>query len=489
MAGIVQNGRGRRPVPPSSKLDLSRRSFLSASGLGVASLLTPGSWSPAAAGGDPWSRADAIVSRLEEPRFPNRDFLITRFGAAGNGKTDCTAAIRQAIDACNKAGGGRVVVPAGRFLTGAIHLRSGVNLYVAKGATLLFSTDPKDYLPVVLTRFEGNDCYNYSPLVYAYRQRNIAVTGQGTLDGQASDRHWWYLSGKPAHGWHEGLPKEGPDSRKLRAQGDAGVPVARRVYGPGHYLRPSFVEPYGCTSVLIEGVTIKNAPMWVIHPLLSRSVTVRNVTVSSLGSNNDGCDPECCDGVLIDGCHFDTGDDCIAIKAGRGRDGIARGVPSKNIVIRGCRMGHGIGGITIGSEESGGVHDVYAEDITMTDRRASHMVYLKSNSQRGGTVERIFVRNVRSAGVQAAAVHMTYYYAKVGPGAGPYRPVFRDIDLSGLTCRGSSNAISLHGYPGAPIGAVRVSDCSFTGVTGQGVITSDVVGLRLTRVTVNGKPA
>ena len=465
----------------------TRRSFLAASGLGAASLLLPSRWAPADAAGDPWAQADAIAAGIAVPTFPDRDFDITRHGAAPD-SADSTAAIARAVAACSAAGGGRVLVPAGTFHTGPVHLRSGVNLHVAKGAVLRFSTDPGDYLPVVPTSYEGNDCYNYSPLVYAYRQTNIAVTGEGTLDGQASRRHWWPWVPKAVWGWRKGMPHQGADSRKLRAQGQAGVPVGQRVYGAGHHLRPTFIEPYGCTNVLIEGVRLVNPPFWQIHPLFSRHVTVRGVTVTSQGPNDDGCDPECSSDVLIDGCHFDTRDDCIAIKSGRGRDGLRRGTPSRNIVIRGCRMSRGGHAVAIGSEEAAGVSDVYVDGLTGDDARLFGGVLVKAQSFYGaGTVERVHVRNVRLAGVQNAAIAMTYYYGGT-PEKGPYRPTFRDLSFSGFTCGRSRNALNLDGFPDHPIGPVQVSDSAFGGVSGQGVAARNVTGLRLTNVRINGKP-
>ena len=475
-------------MPARPPCHVTRRSFLAASGLGTASLLVPGLWAPARAA-DPWARADAIVAGIKVPTFPARDFPITRYGAAGDGRTDCTAAIAKAIAACHQAGGGRVVVPAGTFLTGAVHLLSNVNLYVAKGATLRFSTDPRKYLPVVLTSYESNDCYNYSPLIYAYQQQNIAVTGEGTLDGQASSQNWYRWVPKAVWGWHKGMPHQGPDSQKLRAQGEAGVPVAQRVYGAGHYLRPHFIEPHSCTNVLIEGVTVRNSPFWTIHPMLSRSVTIRDVTVASQGPNDDGCDPESCNGVLIEGCHFDTKDDCIAIKSGRGRDGLRRAAPSQNIVIRDTRVSRGGGGVAIGSEEAGDVNNVYVDGLTGDDPRLSTGVLIKALSTYGaGTVEQIYMRNVRLAGVQNAVITMTYYYGGV-PENGPYRPTFRDISFSNFTCGRSRNALNLHGFPDHPIGPVQVSGCAFSGVSGQGVVAQNVQGLQLTGTTVNGRPA
>src|SRR4051812_21427336 len=312
---------------------------------------------------------------------------------------------------------------------------------------------------------------------------------RGHARRQASSQNWYRWVPKAVWGWHKGVPHQGPDSQKLRAQGEAGVPVAQRVYGAGHYLRPHFIEAHGCTDVLIEGVTVRNSPFWTIHPLLSRSVTIRDVTVASQGPNDDGCDPESCDGVLIEGCHFDTKDDCVAIKSGRGRDGLRRAAPSRNIVIRDTRVSRGGGGVAIGSEEAGDVNNVYVDGLTGDDPRLSTGVLIKALSTYGaGTVEQIYMRNVRLAGVQNAVITMTCYYGGV-PENGPYRPTFRDISFSGFTTRRSRNALNLHGFPDHPIGPVQVSGCAFGGVSGQGVVAQGVVGLQVTGTTVNGRPA
>src|SRR5438067_4285121 len=247
-----------------------------------------------------WNSVPAILARIKPPKFPARDFNITKFGAVADGKSDSTEAIRKAIAACNVAGGGRVVVPAGVFQTGAIHLKSNVNLYISEGATLKFDPDPAKYLPVVLTRFEGVECMNYSPLIYAINQENIAITGKGALDGSATDETWWAWNKK---GGGSG-PKQKADRDKLNEMGEAGAPVDQRVFGEEHFLRPSFVEPYRCKNVLIEGVSISASPMWELHPTLCTNVTVRDVHINSLGPNNDGCDPESCRDVLIEGTTF-----------------------------------------------------------------------------------------------------------------------------------------------------------------------------------------
>src|SRR5262245_6132295 len=229
---------------------------------------------------DPWDRLPAILARIQPPVFPARDFPLGDFGGRGDGATDNTGALRSAIEACHRAGGGRVVVPVGDYLTGPIHLKSGVDLHVASGATLRFHTDPARYLPAVFTRWEGVELMNYSPLVYALDQHDIAITGEGTLDGQADELHWWP--------WKK---KQSPARDRPPKRAEDGVPVADRVCGAGNDLRPNFVQTYRCSNVLIEGVTLRNAPMWVIHPVLSTNVTVRGVKVLSLGPNSDGCDP------------------------------------------------------------------------------------------------------------------------------------------------------------------------------------------------------
>ncbi|WP_217632461.1 glycoside hydrolase family 28 protein [Ruania alba] len=292
------------------------------------------------------ARAAQILSRVAPPEFADRVLDITEFGATGDGATDCTAAFADAISACSAAGGGRVLVPAGRFRTGAVHLLDDVELHLAAGAVLAFSDDPEDYLPPVRTRYEGVDCYNYSPFLYAFGRRNIALTGEGVVDGGADEQHWWNWVKKPA-------PHEGPAKQRLLAAAAEGVPVAQRVFGPGDHLRPNLLQFVDCENVLISGVTFHRSPMWTIHPVRCRNVTIRGVLVDSHGPNNDGCNPESSRDVLIEDCTFDTGDDCIAIKAAKGPDGWHPDETTAGVVVRDCRMRAGHGGVTVGSETSG----------------------------------------------------------------------------------------------------------------------------------------
>jgi polygalacturonase len=423
---------------------------------------------------DPWSRLPSILAGIREPVFPDRDFAVTAFGAVGDGTTDATGAFRAAVEACARAGGGRVVVPPGVYLTGPIHLKSNVNLRVSEGATIRFSRDPAAYLPVVLTRWEGVELMGYSPLVYAYGERNVAVTGKGTLDGQAGPAHWWP--------WKKtGTPdSQKPDRDRLFAQAEAGVEVAERVYGAGHYLRPQFIQPYRCENVLVEGVTIRNAPMWVIHPVLSRNVTVRGVSVVSAGPNNDGCDPESSTDVLIEDAVFDTGDDCIAIKSGRNADGRRLAAPSERIVVRGCRMRAGHGGVTIGSEVSGSVRDVFVERSVMSSPDLERGIRFKTNAMRGGTIENVFVREVE-IGEVGSAIDVDMRYEEGADG--PFTPVVRNVRIDRMTVRRAEYAFFIRGLASSPVRGVRVDDSVFRGVA-KGSLVEHVEELVLRNVAL-----
>jgi polygalacturonase len=264
---------------------------------------------------------------------------------------------------------------------------------------------------------------------------------------------------------------------------DRDEPVAKRVFGPGSYLRPMFIQPYACRNVLIEGVTIRNSPMYEVHPVLCRNVTVRGLTISSHGPNNDGCDPESSSDVLIEGCTFDTGDDCIAIKSGRNRDGRRVNTPSENLIIRNCVMKDGHGGVTIGSEVSGGVRNVFAEDCRMDSPNLERVLRLKTNSVRGGTIENIYMRNVTAGQVSGAAVDIDLNYEEGNSGKFP--PTVRNVVIRNLTCRKSKQALNLQGYADAPIQNIRLEHCTFEH-TDKPNIVENVKGLVLEHVKING---
>jgi polygalacturonase len=416
---------------------------------------------------DPWLQADEILKSIKAPEFKNQDFVITKYGAkqgAGHLKTN-TAAIAKAIDACNKKGGGRVVVPTGEWFSGPITLKSNVNLHLQDGAVLKFSNNPKDYYPFVETRWEGMDCINYRPLIYANGQENIAITGNGTLDGQATNETWWYMKGRKEYGWKEGLNSQELGGRdRLMKMVLADTPLSERMMTENDCLRPQFVSPTKCSNVLIEGVTIVAAPFWVIHPLFSNNVIVRNVTVISHGPNNDGCDPESCKNVLIEGCTFDTGDDCIAIKSGRNNDGRNTPIPTENVVIRNCFMKDGHGGVVMGSEISAGVRNVFVENCKMDSPDLDRVIRIKSNTVRGGVIENIYVRNIEVGQCAEAVFRVELKYEKKD-GTGPYLPVIRNVELRNVHSNQSKYGVFIEGLDDSiQVSDIRFIDCKFDNV-------------------------
>jgi polygalacturonase len=448
---------------------------------------------------DIWRQANRIVESIKQTNFLKKDYFITDFGAIGDGKSDARPAIMTAIDKCSKEGGGRVIIPSGEwFVKGPINLKSNVNLHLEKNATVKFSTNPDDYLPVVLTRFEGVELMNYSPLIYTYGQINVAITGEGILDGQADSDHWWpwrglkdetsrggYLTQIAEYGgWQEGMPEQSVARERLFEQAENGVPVSERVYGKGSYLRPNFIEFYNCNRILVQGITVKNSPMWVNHPVLSQNIVYDGVKVVSHGPNNDGLDPESSKNIFIENCLFDTGDDCIAIKSGRNADGRRINVPSENVVIRNCTMKDGHGGVVIGSEMTGGVRNVYTEDCYMNSPNLDRVLRIKTNAVRGGFVENVNMRNVEVGQVNDAVVLIDFYYEE---GAnGDFLPVVKNINVRNVKSNNSKYGLYLRGFNNSPIRDVTIEDCIFSNVS-KGNIIEAVENLYLKDVVIGNE--
>jgi polygalacturonase len=406
---------------------------------------------------DSWSRVPGILARIVPPQFPAKDFEVTQFGAVGDGAMDCTKAFAESIAACQAAGGGRVVVPAGVFLTGPIRLKSRVNLHVSEDATIRFTTNTAAYMPPVFSRFECIELMGYSAPIYAFEQTDIAITGQGTLDGQGEF-------------WHRWIKQWDADIRKLVEQGRAGVPVAERVFGEGFKLRPNFIQPVRCRNVLIEGVRVINSPMWTLNPVYCTNVTIRGVTVDTTGPNTDGCDPDSCTDVLIEDCVFNNGDDCIAVKSGRDEDGRRVNIPCENVVIRNCAFKKGHGGVTIGSETAGGIRNVFAEHCQFDSPDLNMAMRFKSNPARGGFVEDIYLRNC-TVTTAKYGIHMTLRYGAGTTRHGDHPPRMQNIEIRdskfGELTR---QPIFIEGYaPTNQITGVVIRDCEF--VSGKGTVT------------------
>jgi len=386
---------------------------------------------------DDWAMAEKIVKAIELPQIPEQNFTITDFGAVVGEKNDALPAITAAMDAASKKGGGRIVIPEGVWLVkGPIHLVSKIDLHLSEGARLLFSSEPSDYLPVVKTRWEGTELMHYSPLVYAANVTDVAITGTGTLDGNANSIF---------KTWHK---LQNDDVEKIRKMGFTGVPLEKRVFAEGTYLRPGFVQFFGAERVLLEDYTIVNAPFWVNHLVYTQYATVRNIKVDSHFPNNDGIDIESSQYVLVENSLFRTGDDSVVVKSGRDLDGRTVGIPSENIVVRNNDMG-GEDGIGLGSEMSGGIKNVFFEDNIL--RKGDSAIRFKANLDRGGLVEHIRVRNFKVESFKNLFWFQLNYPSNLG---GNFPSTYRDIVFENFEVEQVGTFLEVHAPDGAPLQGV-----------------------------------
>ncbi len=437
---------------------------------------------------DSWIKEDSILNEIIEPTFPDVTFNILDYGAVADGKTLNTNAINNAISHASESGGGTVLIPEGTFLTGAVHLKSNIRLHLEENATLIFSVNPKEYLPLVISRWEGMDCYNYSPLIYGYNLENIAITGKGRLDGQADKTNWWPWKGRREYGWKPGMPSQSDSVGRplLIKYNTEQVPVKQRIMGEDHYLRPPFIQLYQCKNILLEDFIIENSPFWVIHPLLSENITVRGIKVNSNGANNDGCDPESCKNVLIENCFFNTGDDCIALKSGRNADGRRWNVPTENVIIKNCMMQNGHGGVVIGSEISGGCRNIFVENCEMSSPDLERAIRIKTNSQRGGIVENIYIRNIKVGEVSEAVIRINCLY-EPQEGHGNFAPLVRNVHISDITSQKAQRAVHMSGIKDLVcIDNIHITNCEFDGVQ-QNCRIQEAGKVVLNNITINGK--
>ncbi len=429
--------------------------------------------SPKKESSEAWNDASVIVARLREPAFPPRRFAVSEEGARPGGDFDSRPAFQKTIERCNTAGGGFVLVPAGEWrLDGPLHLKSNVNLHLERGARLRFSANPDHYLPMVLTRWEGTELFNYSPLIYAYQAASVAITGAGVIDGNGAAM---------IEGWRE---KQGPAQRRLRELGGKGAPVYERVFGPDNWLRPPLVQFFGCTGILVEGVTLVDAPFWCLHASACHNVIVRGISVDSLRINNDGFDVESCSDVLIEDCDFKCGDDCIALKSGRDQDGWRLGRPTENVVIRRVRMEAPTAGsgLAAGSEMSGGVRNIFAEDIRMGYAKTA--INIKGNLDRGGSVEGVRLRRISIERADTAIQFTTAYHGYRG---GQRPPLFRDFLVEDVHCAEAQIPLSAVGVPSAPLTGIVLRRVAIERAERPPVI-EHVSLFSLDEVRINGRP-
>lgn len=440
-----------------------------------------------------WNQAlyTQIEQSIAEPTIAPASVSITRFGASPNFSAERNQkAILKAIAHAHRQGGGRVVVPRGMpFKTGAIRLESHVALVVEEGATLQFVFQPSLY-PIVKTRWEGLDCWNLSPCIYAYEATDIALLGKGTIDGGGSRDTWWPWCGKESYHYVAGTPCQNNGGRPalLKASED-GVDADQRRYGEEGRLRPQLVGFNQCSRVMIEDVTLLNSPFWVIHPLLSTDVTVRNVTINNDGPNGDGCDPESCNRVLIEGCRFNTGDDCIAIKSGRNNDGRLWQRPSENIIIRNCEMRNGHGGVVIGSEISGGCRNVFAHNCKMDSPNLDRVLRIKTNTCRGGVIDGIYCRDIEVGQCREAVMRINLNYEPNELCCRGFLPTVRNVLLENVTCNKAQYGVLINALDSTcNVYDVTVNHCRFNGVEQGYKKEGQTNGIRFNDLLINGKP-
>jgi polygalacturonase len=463
-----------------TRRQLLKAGLVAASASMVGKFLSPrrGWWeSQALAGGGdgnlPWKEARQIVAETVVPQFADAFFDVTdpMYGAVGDGTTDNTDAFRAAIEDCSSQRGGHVIVPAGVYSTGAIHLLSDVDLHLEDGVVLAFN-DNVDNFPLVLTRYEGIECMNHSPMIYAYGQSNIALTGSGVLDASGT---------RP---WNVGSDRAGI----LEPLVAAGVPPEERIVPMYGQLRSTFIEPYNCDSVLIQGIALSQSQFWQLHPTLCRSVTVDSVTTGNTRNpNGDGCNPESCDHVVIRDCTLDASDDCIAIKSGRDDDGRRVNTPSQNIVIFGCRFQGPIGGVTCGSEMTGGIRNVYAYNIETYGSSIGRMLFVKSNTRRGGYAANLNLDTIRAdrlLGFGAWGFAQMDYLGQTGD----YLPIFENWNISNVTGDRDPIVFQMRGLPRDAIRGLNVSHSAFTNIANPIDQYAYVEDINFDDVTINGNP-
>ncbi|MGN0905889.1 MAG: glycoside hydrolase family 28 protein [Bullifex sp.] len=428
-----------------------------------------------------------ILSSVKYPEIPDVSMDARTFGIIPDSSENQTEKIQKAIDEMSGKGGGKLVFPKGVYRTGSIFLKSHVELHLASDETVLsfVSEDPEKNYPIRFSHWEASPCYNYSALIYSFGQTDIALTGPGTLDGGADHDHWWNFHHQVENSWSSNDADLQLKARgALRRMNQEGVPVEKRIFGDGHYLRPNFIQPIRCERVLFSGFSLRRSPMWQLNPVMCRSVIIENLDICSHGPNNDGCDPESCDGVIIRGCRFDTGDDCISLKSGRDRDGRIADMPCMNVLIEDNDFADGHGGIALGSEMSGGIRRVMAAGNRFSSPNLTYALRMKTNAKRGGIIEDVVLSDSTMDCVHGAAVHGTMLYEDGRQG--DTLPVFRNIRIENITAHGGDYGIFLEAFDEVPITGLVLKDITIDGAD-KALRSMNWKDASVSNVRINGK--
>jgi polygalacturonase len=447
---------------------------------------------------------------IPEPSFPDKTVNIVDFGAVNDGQTLNTKAIADAVDAISKNGGGHVVIPRGIWLTGPIVMKSNVDLHAEEGALVIFSSD-KDLYPLIQTSFEGSDTYRCMSPIYGKDLVNIAFTGSGVFDGtgdawrpvkkeKLTEQQWRDLlrsGGVVSDDGRQWFPSEA--YKKAQEMSDMNVPRDLKTideFRPVRdFLRPVMVSLVSCKKILIDGPVFQNSPAWCLHPLMCEDLIIRNVTVRnpSYSQNGDGIDIESCRNTVLYNSNFDVGDDAICIKSGKDADGRKRAKPTENLIIKDCVVYHGHGGVTIGSEMSGGVRNMSVSGCTFMGTDVG--LRFKTTRGRGGVVENLWFSDIEMINIPTQAISFNMYYGGLSvsemlaegksldatPGEVPpvseETPAFRNISMKNIICKGALQAVYLQGLP--ELNLQNISFENITIISRTGLACSDASGLKI----------
>lgn len=452
---------------------------------------------------------------IKEPKFPNYSVSIVDYGAVGDGLTMNTEAINKSIEDVNKKGGGKVIIPAGIWLTGPIKLRSNVNLYLEEGALIVFSRNFDDY-PLIKTSFEGLNTYRCISPIYAYKEKNIAITGKGIIDGSGDAWRPVKKSKLTESQWKKLIASGGvvdekngiwyPSEKSLKGASisNMNVPINLKTIEEHEeikdFLRPVMVSFVECKNVLLEGVTFQNSPAWNLHPLMCENIILRNLIIRNpwYSQNGDGLDLESCKNVLIYNCNFDVGDDAICIKSGKDADGRKRNKPTENVIIKNCIVYHGHGGFVVGSEMSGGVRNIHVSNCTFIGTDAG--LRFKTTRGRGGVVEKIYISNIRMVNIETEPIRFNMYYGGEAPEAGDGKkitreeikklpvteetPQFREIYMKNIYSIGSYRALALRGLPEMNIKKIYIENTILKAKNGIEIFEADSIAFKNVKVIV-----
>lgn len=405
----------------------------------------------------PSDKVDEIVKRIQLPTIPSFKIVVTKLGAKGDSISNAKPAFDKAMALCKKKNGGTIIVPKGVYtLNGPIHFVSNVKLHLEDGAKIRFGSNTKDY-PLVLTSWEGTMLYNYSPMIYGNNVENIAITGNGIIDGEAKNT------------WIKWKPLEGKDKLLSREMNHKNTPIKERIFGEGHYLRPQLIQFLNSKNILVENVQIEDSPFWCIHLLKSKSITIRGVKYNAHNNNNDGIDPEYSSDILIENVLFDNADDNVAIKAGRDDEGRSNSdTPSENIVIRNCEF-KGLHAIVIGSEMSAGVRNVFVENSKFRGY-LKRGIFIKTNSDRGGYVKDIYFNNLAFGKVEDCLYITANYH---GEGSGLFPSKVSDISFSNISCIEATNTgIVIEGFPDKKVANIKLDNINIQSAKNGTTVTN-----------------